>query len=235
MASKYEADGKIHVMEPREGRAYNEICAAACELNAGLIVIATHGNTGLKHVFLGSTAERVVQHSPCPLLVVRQQAGDYDERSARLRRILVPIDFSSCSKKALQYAICFAKQHQGTLTLLYVAQVLYPVPEVGAVDVSLVETRMRENGEQELAELIKKEIAEQVPAKGIVRVGNAYFEIVSAAKSLEIDLIIISTHGRTGLKHVFMGSTAESVVRYASCPVLVVREHEHDFVTPQGD
>src|SRR5947207_12543756 len=77
----------------------------------------------------------------------------------RLKTILVPIDFSSCSKKALQYAIYFAKQHQATLTLLYVAQVLYPVPEVGAVDVSLMETRMRENGEQELAELIKKEIA----------------------------------------------------------------------------
>jgi nucleotide-binding universal stress UspA family protein len=55
-------------------------------------------------------------------------------------------------------------------------------------------------------------------------------EIVGAAKKLESDLIVISTHGRTGLKHVFMGSVAENVVRLAPCPVLVVREHEHEFV-----
>lgn len=148
----------------------------------------------------------------------------------RLKRILVPIDFSECSKKALQYAICFAKEHEAKLTVLYVAQALYPIPEMGAVDVPLLEDQMLASGQEELAKVIQTEIGEGVPAEGIVRLGNPYSEIVGVAKSRNIDLIIISTHGRTGLKHVFLGSTAESVVRYAPCPVLVVREQEHEFI-----
>lgn len=79
---KYGAAGKIHVMKLRDGRAYKEVCAAARQLKADLIVIATHGYTGFKHVFLGSTTERVVQHSPCPVLVVRQRARDNYARMA---------------------------------------------------------------------------------------------------------------------------------------------------------
>jgi universal stress protein A len=148
----------------------------------------------------------------------------------RLKRILVPIDFSECSKKALQYAICFAKEHGAKLTVLYVAQALYPIPEMGPVDVPLLEDQMLAGGQEELAKVLQTEIGEGVPAEGIVRLGNPYSEIVGVAKSRNIDLIIISTHGRTGLKHVFLGSTAESVVRYAPCPVLVVREQEHEFI-----
>ena len=73
VALKYRTDGNVSALEPRTGTAYEEICAAARELKADLIVISTHGYTGYKRAFLGSTAERVVQHSPCPVLVVRQQ------------------------------------------------------------------------------------------------------------------------------------------------------------------
>ena len=75
LALKYRTDGNVSALEPRTGTAYEEICAAARELKADLIVIATHGYTGYKRMFLGSTAERVVQHSPCPVLVVRQHIG----------------------------------------------------------------------------------------------------------------------------------------------------------------
>jgi len=71
----------------------------------------------------------------------------------------------------------------------------------------------------------------EVPFKAVVREGEPYAQIVAAAKELGIDLIVLSTHGRTGLAHVFMDSTAEKVVRYAPCPVLIVRQQEHEFLT----
>ena len=149
----------------------------------------------------------------------------------KLKKILVPVDFSQCSQKALQYAIPFARQFDATLTLFNVVPGYLPVPEMGVVDVSLMETQMHQAAERELAALKQRHLADGIATECIVRIGNPYQEIVVAAKEMNMDLIILSTHGRTGLKYVFMGSTAEHVVRYAPCPVLVVREHEHEFVT----
>ncbi|SRR6266511_1563492 len=149
----------------------------------------------------------------------------------KLTKILVPIDFSICSKKALQYAVPFAKQFGATITLVHVVHVSYVGgPEFGALDFPLSEIDLRKSAEQQLAELAATEIQPQTAAATLVRIGQEVVEIVGAAKELESDLIIISTHGRTGLKHVFMGSVAENVVRLAPCPVLVVREHEHEFL-----
>jgi nucleotide-binding universal stress UspA family protein len=149
----------------------------------------------------------------------------------KLTKILVPIDFSDCSKKALQYAVPFAKLFGAAITLLHVVHVSYVGgPEFGALDFPLAEADLRKSAEKQLAELAAREVRQQAAAETLVRTGQEVMEIVDAAKKLESDLIIISTHGRTGLKHVFMGSVAENVVRLAPCPVLVVREHEHEFV-----
>lgn len=149
----------------------------------------------------------------------------------RLRRILVPIDFSACSQKALEYAIPFAKQFGASLVLLHVVPVDHPVGEFGALDFSTLEAEMRRNAEKQMTALLQDNLQGQVSAESFVRLGRPAYEIVSAAKELEIDLIIMSTHGRTGLKHVFLGSTTESVVRYSPCPMLTVRERQHDFIT----
>ncbi len=147
----------------------------------------------------------------------------------RLKKILVPVDFSACSNKALQYAQPFAKQFGADLILLYVVEPYLPVPEMTTVDWDLIASRMREGGEAELAK-IKATVPPEISATTELRVGTPAVEVVRAAKDLDADLIIISTHGRTGLAHVFLGSTAERIVRHASCPVLVVREREHEFV-----
>jgi nucleotide-binding universal stress UspA family protein len=86
------------------------------------------------------------------------------------------------------------------------------------------------NAERKLAELIKERIGNRVPNESLVRRGPAYSQIVAAARDLNADLIILATHGYTGLKHVLLGSTAERVVRHAPCPVLTVRDREHEFV-----
>ena len=148
-----------------------------------------------------------------------------------LKDILVPIDFSDCSKKALRYAVPFAKQFGATITLLHVVHVNYSAgPEFGAIDFPLIEADLRKSAEKQLAELAATEIQQQAPAQTLVLIGQEVAEIVDSARKLKSDLIIISTHGRTGLKHVFMGSVAENVIRRATCPVLVVREQEHEFI-----
>jgi nucleotide-binding universal stress UspA family protein len=146
----------------------------------------------------------------------------------KLKHILVPIDFSECSKKALQYALPLAKEHQAALTLLYVVPPTYRGGEFGGIDYATLESEMSVSGEKELAKLAVDEVRGEVSADTLVRVGSPAREIIETARSLPADLIVISTHGRTGLKHVFLGSVTEHVVQRAPCPVFVVREREHE-------
>jgi universal stress protein A len=129
----------------------------------------------------------------------------------RLKKILVPIDFSDCSKKALQYAIPLAKQHQAALTLLYVVPSTYAAGEYSRFDYVSFEADLRASGEKQLATLALDEVRGEVPADTVVRTGSIAVEII-------------------GLKHVFLGSVTEFVVRHAPCPALVVREREHEFL-----
>lgn len=148
----------------------------------------------------------------------------------RLKRILVPIDFSDCAKKALCYAIPLAKEHEAAITLLYVVPPDYAVGEYGGIDYVSLQTEARATGERELAALAVDEVRGEVSADTLVRSGLPAFEIIEAAKALPADVIVISTHGRTGLKHMLLGSVTEHVVCRAPCPVLVVREREHEFL-----
>jgi universal stress protein A len=151
----------------------------------------------------------------------------------RINSILVPVDFSECASKALRYAIPFAIQHHASVTLLHV--IASPPPpyntgELGALDYAVIDSDMRSAAEEKLKALAEKELAGGTENQWVVRTGSASAEIVALARSMPADLIVISTHGRTGLKHVLLGSVAEDVVRRAPCPVLVVREREHDFL-----
>ncbi len=164
---------------------------------------------------------------------LKTESADAPSKSPfRLKRILVPVDFSDCAKKALQYAIPMAKQHDASLTLLYVLPTQYAVGEFGGLDYASLEVELRVSGEKELAQLAVDEVRGEVPTNTILRSGPPALEIIEAARELPADLIIISTHGYTGLKHVMLGSVVEHVVQKAPCPVLVVREHEHEFLAP---
>ena len=148
-----------------------------------------------------------------------------------LKKVLVPVDFSPCSRKALQYALAFARQFRARLTLLHVVPANYFIgSEFGPIDFPLPEKELRQGTERELAAVAAREVGTAALVETVVRQGQPVQEIVRFAGEADIDLIILSTHGRTGLKHVLMGSVAENVVRYAPCPVLVVREFEHEFL-----
>src|SRR6266508_1865317 len=110
----------------RGAAPFHEICNLAHEIPADLMVMPTHGYTGLKHVFLGSTAERVVQHSAGPVFVVRNKK-QRSKTGPRLSigTIVVPVDFSSCSREGLQYAIRFAKEFGARIILVHATYLGY--------------------------------------------------------------------------------------------------------------
>jgi nucleotide-binding universal stress UspA family protein len=151
-----------------------------------------------------------------------------------IHRILVPIDFSPCSTKALRYAIPLASQFRARLCLLHVAEGYYPISPLGPVDPASADALARGDAAGQLAQLATCEIARQVPVDILARNGYPPKEIVRAAREFYCDLIVISTRGYTGLKHVLAGSITESVVRNAPCPVLVVREREHEFISVES-
>jgi nucleotide-binding universal stress UspA family protein len=213
----------------REGApAFDEICSLARELSADLIVIPTHGRTGLKHVLLGSTAERIVQHSPCPVFVTRQK-----KRKSKTRRvfiahtILVPVDFSDCSLQGLRYAIGFANEFGAKIILLHATYLGYVYSNEGTAiyDVGALREAARNNAERQMRELVRGVKSVRVKFETVLTSGSPVLDICAFAQDHNVDLIITSTHGQTGWKHMLMGSTAEHVARYASCPVLVVPSH----------
>ena len=222
------------------GKPFQQIAKTAQARAVDLIILATHGYTGLKHIQLGSTAERVVRYAPCPVLVVRAKASSpagvqsasatkTKVTTARLnvQRILVPVDFSPRSAKTLQRALPIARRFHASIVLLHVVQTNYFVTndEYVAFDYPALISEMRSTAKKELATLAGS-VSKWCRVTTVMETGHPGNLIVETASKLNIDLIIISTHGRTGIQRALLGSTAEFVVRHAHCPVLAVRERE---------
>lgn len=150
----------------------------------------------------------------------------------KIQKILMPLDFSDCSKKALQYAVPFAKHFGARLVLLHVLPVDYATGwELGTIDCeALFEGDLKTYAQDRLMTLAKEAVPAEVPVEIEVRRGVPSIEIMAVAKEMTVDLVLMSTHGHTGRIHAFIGSVASDVTRLASCPVLVVRQNEHEFV-----
>ena len=154
----------------------------------------------------------------------------------RIRNILVPIDFSDCSRKALQYALALAKERDASLILLSVVSVHFAIGKPSSIADMQFTNQARAKTRKALHALIQSEVHGEVTAKSLVRVGSPSAEILAAAATLPADIIVIATHGRTGLTQTLLGSVTEHVVRSAPCPVLVVREREREcLVSEQSD
>jgi nucleotide-binding universal stress UspA family protein len=210
----------------RRGRAYEQIINLAGEINADLIALSTRGQSGLKHLLLGGTAERVVRNASCSVLVARKRkkkpkaAGE----SFAIRTILVPTDFSQCSLAGTEYAAFLAKNLHATLRLFHA---MYPYTNYVFVDragvrMSGLAEAMEETARQEMDALKQMDFLRDLTVQTEIRPGFAVDEICAAASDPDVDLVVTSTHGRTGLQHALIGSVAEHVVRYAERPVLVV-------------
>jgi universal stress protein A len=152
----------------------------------------------------------------------------------RLQKILLPTDFSNYSAAATQYACELATKFDAELHLLHTLELhLTSTPEFGmglALPKYLAESRAA--AEKSLAGVLDpKWAAGRTVIQSVVE-GSPKVEIIAYARKQNIDLIVLATHGRTGLPHVLMGSVAETVVRTAPCPVLTVRPEGHQFVMP---
>ena len=143
-----------------------------------------------------------------------------------IKNILVPIDFSNYSKNALRYAVNFAKLFNSKIYLVYVVEpVIYPSDfSMGQVTFPVNDLEMNVRAKDELNNLAKSEIGSDIEVETLIKTGKPFVEINETASELDIDLIIIATHGHTGMEHLLFGSTAEKVVRKAPCPVLTLRE-----------
>jgi len=145
----------------------------------------------------------------------------------KLKRILVPTDLSDRSLRALDYAIDFAKPFDAEIVALFVIEpIVYATPTdlYGAsVDLGLILREQERSAREQLTRLQRQYGKRAAKVRMVSQTGTAHVTITAAAKKLKADMIIMSTHGRTGLSHLFLGSVAEKVVRTAQCPVLTVR------------
>jgi nucleotide-binding universal stress UspA family protein len=209
----------VEEASPREG-----IVRAAQAQGADLVCVGTHGRTGLPRLLHGSVAQHVIVHSPVPVLTVRQ-----DDRPVRVRCILAPTDFSPAADAALPWADLLARTFDARLVLLHVVEVTYEtlveVPWGGGFEpVGEAITRQLENRAR--AELQTR--AQRLPpCETLVRTGLgaglSRQRIVEAAADVGADLVVMGTHGRTGVDRILFGSVAEHVVRTSPVPVLTVR------------
>jgi nucleotide-binding universal stress UspA family protein len=204
-----------------------EVISAARGEDSDLIVVGTRGKTGLAHILLGSTAERVIRGAPCPVLAVRTESADIEEaralsRPVTLERILVPVDFSDCSLDALEYAVVMAQQAKASIILLHV---LEPVSYGLDFTLSHIRTReqVRESWTKRLKELTSSHLHSHVAMEFQLRGGLPADSILDSAQTLPCDLIVMGTHGRRGISHTISGSVAEAVLRKSHCPVIAVR------------
>jgi nucleotide-binding universal stress UspA family protein len=147
--------------------------------------------------------------------------------SLQLRKVLVPTDFSGCANYALPYAAAIARATGATIMCVHVVEPI--VPAVGytglaePMPIADISEQLEDSAERELPRLAECEEFNGLDVEEVIVHGDAAAEIVRVAGEHRVDLIVVSSHGRTGLGRIIFGSTAEAVVRHASCPVLVVK------------
>ncbi len=151
-----------------------------------------------------------------------------------IEKILCPVDFSENSDHAMRYARAFADAYRSELALIHVVEMpfLPSYSTAGVPELDFPVDEIQRQCRESMDELLEKYRGEGYEISGHVVVGSPFVEIVRKAKDEEFDLIVLGTHGRTGLKHLIIGSVAEKVVRNAPCPVLSVKHPEHEFVRP---
>lgn len=178
----------------------------------------------------GTSTTRLVVTDTSGRQVASAPALQLTPNRFHLRRILVPVDFSPNCQESILYARHFAEQFGAEICLLHVVEPVVVTNDFGYLPVlpnDLEEQRLEGAGKELRA--LAKSLGAGVPVESMVRLGRAWKEITDTARAIPADLLIVSTHGYTGIQHALLGSVAEKVVRHAPCPVLVVRLGEHEF------
>lgn len=210
------------------GEPVQEILSHADTLGADLIVLGTHGLSGFRHLVLGSVTEKVLRRATCPVLTVPPRAS---AALSPFTRVLCAVDFSDCSQHAVTFAATLARQAGARLSLLHVIE--WPwhestIPETVGVSVEQAQAmadyrRYLETGAAERLAAIGAAAMPDRQVTTSVSFGRPYVELLDAARRNGADLIVLGVRGRGPVDLAFFGSTANHVVRSATCPVLTVR------------
>ena len=211
------------------------ILEETADANADLIVMGTHGRSGIEHALLGSVAEKVVRRAPQMVLTVGKEAAG----SPSVERILAPTDFSKPSKQALRTAKQLAATYDAQLDVLFVAEerVVPIFRDTGLPGVSLLkmDPEIVNNAVDAIDHLSDEVGGPEVAVQGHVAKGKVAPRIIDFTESHGVDLIVMATRGLTGLNHFLIGSVAERVVRRAPCPVLTMHAAEEEEGAREGD
>lgn len=197
-----------------------------------LVVMGTHGRRGASRLLIGSVAEEVVRTANRPVFTVRADGAVAPGQA--VRRILVPLDFSDLSEQALLHAKELALTYGARLDLLHVVEEITLPNAYGMEPVNILVPEVVENSERYLADMAKRVLGHEHVVAHVVP-GYAVSTILDFAGRNAIDLMVIATHGRTGLERLMMGSVAERVVRRAPCPVFTVKSFGKTLVSAGGD
>lgn len=221
LADRSATQVKVRQVERRGFSAAVVILEYAEEVGAELIVMGTHGHRAAARFFLGSVAEQVVRHSECPVLTLRRRRTERPLEA--IESILVPVDFSEHSRQAIVTAVSLADRWQAKIELVHVLEIpplpaFYgPVPEVASAQ------RLLELSDGELRQLGESLVPDGIQWTVTTLEGSASTEIVRHGREVGSDLIVIPSHGRSGLDRLLMGSTTQRVLRMADCPVLTLK------------
>ncbi len=189
--------------------------AAEADPSVDLIVIATHGRSGIKRALLGSVAAQVIRHAPCPVLVTR------GGRALPCKHVLCPIDFSDPSRAAVA-AIPDLLAGDGRVTLMHVVE----LPVTYGAELPAEFTRSLDQRATRMLDEWATELAARAgrPVETCIRVGGAADQIRTLVDhDGTFDLVVVGSHGRTGLGRMLLGSVAETVARLVPCPVFIAR------------
>lgn len=235
---RLEELGRQHGIAPQrsechllDGNPFDAICDLETKLRAELIVVASHGYGAMRRALLGSTAERIVRHSPCPVLVIHErehefigEPRDVEAPSISITHIVAPTDFSDCSLVGVRHAVALARRYQARITIVHAVNLNYVAPTDFAIayDFNALTEAAHKAAEETMATFLASIRTEEISLQAHVRPGTPIDVVCNFATESRADLVVTATHGHTGLSHALIGSTAEKLVRYAACPVLVI-------------
>jgi nucleotide-binding universal stress UspA family protein len=205
--------GKDYQVLLAEGDVAGSIFECAREKHIDLIVLGTHGRSGLSKAFVGSVAERVFRHADIPVLTIGPCA--HSSLLSGPKRVLAPVDFTVATQHSAKYACALAREHQAELVLLHVVE---NVPKGAMADLEV----LKHTVEQSLTELVGCEEKPQ-HMRVVTEVGKVVPTVLKVAAELDADLIVLGVHMYPKLLDQVRSQTAYELVRQAPCPVLTVR------------
>lgn len=228
-----EADSYVQECRLVHPSAAGGILSYAAERDISVIVLGTHGRSGVRRLVLGSVAEEVVRKAPCPVLTVGR--GATAASSLQGGTLLVPIDFSEYQVRLLAHARELARMYDMTLALFHAIE-LKGLPDAYGVYANPPEPGVLTDRTKEVIEKRANELREKgIHTRVLVRNGHPAVEILDAADELDVNLLAIATHGRSGVDRMLMGSVAEKVLRRAPCPVFTVKSFGTSLVAHNGE